>query len=76
MNKISNTIRPRPRKSEKLSADERAAFDRYIASFDTQYDAALDFGYSTVTLQNIVLRGSGKPGTVATIREKIKPFLK
>jgi predicted DNA-binding protein (UPF0251 family) len=75
MDKTSNTIRPRPKRSEKITPDEAAALSQYVASLDTQYDAALDLGVSRVTLTNILLRKSGKPSTVAVIREKIKPFL-
>lgn len=66
-----STNRPRPRRSVKLLPAEMKAFKEVIKSFATKYDAALFFGFSQVTLNNVLLRGSAKEATVLLIRSKI-----
>lgn len=61
----------RVKRSEKLLPDEKKAFDRKVDSFDTKRDAAEYFGFSTVTLDNILLRGSCKPNTKKLILQKL-----
>lgn len=67
----SMTNRPRPRRSVELLPDEVKAFKKKVDSFPTKYDAALFFGFSQVTLDNILMRKSGKESTITIIREKI-----
>ena len=62
----------RVRRSEKLTPDELTAFKAKAEEFDTKIDAADFFGFSTVTLDNVSLKGSGKPATIRTIREKLQ----
>ena len=61
----------RVRRSEKLTPTEKQAYDELVETFDTKIDAAEFFGFSVVTLDAVSLKGSGKPGTIAIIREKI-----
>lgn len=61
----------RVRRSEKLNPEEKKVFSKKVASFDTKRDAAEYFGFSTVTLDAVLLKGSGKPGTIELIRQKI-----
>lgn len=70
MEETTNT-RPRPRRSVKLMPDEMKALVKKVGSFDTKYDAALYFGFTQVTLDNILLRGSGREATISLIREKL-----
>lgn len=61
----------RNRRSEKLASKEHTAYKNKVASFDTKIDAAEFFGFTVTTLDAILLKGSGKPGSILTIREKI-----
>lgn len=63
--------RPRPRRSMDIEPELMKAFEKKVKSFPTKYDAALFFGFSQVTLDNVLLRKTGKERTVTTIREKI-----
>jgi len=67
---MSNT-KDRVRRSEKLKTAEHEAFKKKVEEFDTKIDAAEFFGFSTVTLDAIKLKGSGKPSTIETIRTKL-----
>ena len=67
-----STEKQRVRRSEKMTSSERNMFSRKVDSFDTKVDAAEYFGFSRVTLDNILLRGSGKAKTIELIREKLK----
>lgn len=67
----TTTTRPRPRRSVKLTRQEMTAFKGKITELGTKYDAALFFGFSQVTLDNVLMRGSAKESTVITIREKL-----
>ena len=66
----TETKRRRPRRSEKLTEADKNALLNKIEELGTKYDAAIFFGFSVVTLDNLLLRGSGKESTVKTIREK------
>ena len=61
----------RVRKSEKLTPELKKAFKEKVASFEVKVDAAEFFGVSTVTIDNIILRGSAKPATITTIKTKL-----
>lgn len=61
----------RQRRSVKLSSEEYRGFKKTVKSFETKVDAAEFFGFSLVTLDNILLKGSGKPKTIEIIRDKI-----
>ncbi len=62
----------RVRRSEKLTPEEHRQFKKHANSFDTKRDAAEYYGFSVVTLDAVLLKGSGKPTTVKTIREKLE----
>lgn len=66
---MTNAIRRR--RSERLTDSERELFSSWVASFDTKTDAKEALGVSIVTLDNVLLRGSGRPDTIAKIREHI-----
>jgi len=61
----------RPRQSEKLTSTEMKAFEKMVKSFPTKTDATEFFGFSRVTLRNVLIGGSGKPSTISIIRSKI-----
>lgn len=61
----------RKRKSESMTKDEVRAFNKWISSFPTKIDAAFALGVSRTTLDSLIFRGSGRPETIAAIREKI-----
>lgn len=65
------TSKQRVKRSEKLQPSEQKAFEKKVSSFDTKIDAAEYFGFSTVTLDAVLLKGSGKPRTIDTIRQKL-----
>lgn len=68
-------IRTRPRKSERLTVAEHEAFKKWVKSFHTKHDASLAFPFSKITLDAVLLKGSGKPDTCAAIRTLIRPYL-
>jgi len=68
---METAVKTRVRRSEKLTTTERKAYEKLVASFDTKVDAAEFLGFSTVTLDAVLLKGSGKPATIAIIRDKI-----
>lgn len=61
----------RVRRSEKLTAQEHRDFKKHANSFDTKVDASEYYGFSLITLDAVLLKGSGKPATVQTIRQKL-----
>lgn len=61
----------RKRRSEKMSKEEHKAFIKYIGSFETKSDAADSIGVSRTTLDNLIFKGSGKPETIRSIRERL-----
>lgn len=63
---------PRKRKSEKLSSEERKQFNKYVESFDVKTDCAEALNISRVTLDRMMFKGSGRPETIAIIREALK----
>lgn len=68
---METIAKTRVRRSEKLTAEEKKAYSRKVASFETKIDAADFFGFSKVTLDAVLLKGSGKPYTINLIREKL-----
>lgn len=62
----------RKRKSEKLTAEEKKQFNKYVDSFDTKLDCAEALHISRVTLDRLQSKGSGRPETIAIIREALK----
>jgi DNA-binding XRE family transcriptional regulator len=72
---MTNVTRERKRRSEKLTDLERKAFRQWIGTYETQEDAAEAFGFSRTTLVLVDTRGSGKPETVARVRQLIGPIL-
>ena len=68
---METTIKTRVRRSEKLTPTEKKAYSRAVAAFETKIDAAEFFGFSVVTLDAVLLKGSGKPHTINLIREKL-----
>lgn len=61
----------RKRRSEKMSKEEHRAFLKYVSQYPTKIDAAIAVGVSRVTLDAVLLKGSGKPETIQIIREKL-----
>jgi hypothetical protein len=61
----------RKRRSESLTPEEFRAFKKYLNTFPTKFDAALTIGISRPTLNLVIIRGSGHPDTIRTIREKL-----
>lgn len=62
-------IAQRQRRSEKLTPEEFKAFKKEVAAFDTKIDAAAAFGFSVVTLDAILLKGTGHPNSIKLIRQ-------
>ena len=69
---MENVIKPQ-RRSVKLSKEEYRDFKKAVKAFDTKIEAAEFFGFSLVTLDNVLLKGSGKPKTIEIIIEKLYP---
>lgn len=68
----NSTISVRVKRSEKMPFELREAFTKKVGSFDTLTDACEFFGFSRVTLNNLLSKGSGKPSTIELIKEKLK----
>ena len=68
---METITKTRVRRSEKLTAEEKKAYRRIVNAFETKIDAADFFGFSKVTLDAVLLKGSGKPHTINLIREKL-----
>lgn len=66
------TLTERKRKSERMTEEERKAFQQYVSSFPTKIDAAAAIGVSRQALDGILLRGSSKPEIIQTIRERLQ----
>lgn len=71
MEQVTTNIRTRPKRSEKLMPAEKKALAEKVIALGTKYDACLFFGITRPTLDNILLRGSGKEATIVSIREKL-----
>lgn len=70
--KMETRLKNRVLRSEKMTKEEKKSFDKMVESFDTKRDAAIFFGFSTITLDALLLKGSGKPGTISLVRDKLK----
>jgi hypothetical protein len=72
MNSGTAIIKTRVRRSEGLSPEEWREYKKKVDSFEIKLDAMEFFGFKTVnTLDNIYLKGTGHPSSIATIREKL-----
>lgn len=69
--KTATKKRVRVRRSEELTDELKKAFAEKVASFKLKTDAAEFFGITTVTIDNITLRGTAKPKTIIGIQKKI-----
>ena len=65
---ITTTERPRPRRSVELKPEEMTGLNKLIKKLGTKYDTALKLGITTVTLDNILLRGTGSESSIGKIR--------
>lgn len=54
-----------------MTKEEHRAFVKYVATFPTKLDAAFAVGVSRLTLDAVLLKGSGRPDTIQMIREKL-----
>jgi hypothetical protein len=61
----------RKRRSEQMTKEEHRAFIKWVHSFPTKIDVAYVLGVSRITIDSVLLKGSGKPETIHKIREKI-----
>jgi molybdenum cofactor biosynthesis enzyme MoaA len=66
----------RKKRSEQMTKEECRAFKKYVATFPTKIDAAFALGFSRITLDSVLLKGSGKPETIRLIREKLNDVLR
>jgi hypothetical protein len=67
----TTTERPRPRRSVELKPEEMSGLKKMINRLGTKYDTALKLGITTVTLDNILLRGTGSESSIGKIREAL-----
>jgi len=68
---MNNTISP-PKRSIKLSQDERKKLRSYCKGFDTEVNCALAIGIDRNVLARIRMVGSGSEHTVTKIREALQ----
>ena len=67
-----DAMRPRPRKTEKLSRVEFEALQKFIKMQPTKYDAQILIGISAPTMDAVLFKkGQGAPTTIAKIRAAI-----
>lgn len=62
----------RKRRSEALTPEEYSKFKKYVKSFSTKTDCMAALNTTMPTLDRIVLKGTGRPDSIAKIREAIK----
>lgn len=62
----------RVRKSEALTDQERADFTKWVDSQPTKIDAAETIGIHRVSLDRIMLAGSGSPENIERIRKVLQ----
>ncbi len=71
---METIIRPRRRRSEKLTKTEFEKFEEWVLAQPTLMDAYLTLGVSEPTLTTVRLKkGQGAPATIAKIRAVIFP---
>jgi hypothetical protein len=69
---MANTeMSARVKRSERMPIDIKTAFEKKVEEFDTLTDACEFFGFSRVTLNNLLTKGTGKPSTIGLIKEKL-----
>jgi len=64
-------IATRQKRSEKLTAQERKDFKRFIDGCGTINEAADQLELSRFTISDVKAKGTGRPDTIAKIRSKI-----
>lgn len=69
--KMNTTISP-PKRSIKLSQDEKKRLTRFYKSFPTEVDCALKIGIDRNVLARVRQVGSGSEHTVTKIREALQ----
>ena len=62
----------RVKKSVKLTSDELKAYKKWAAKQGTQIDAAAMLGVNRLTLNRVMLTGSGSQETINKIRKVIE----
>jgi hypothetical protein len=68
---MNNTITP-PKRSIKLSQDEKKALKNYCKTFQTEVDCALAIGIDRNVLARVRMIGSGSENTITKIRETLE----
>lgn len=68
---MNNTISP-PKRSIKLSQDEKKKLKNFCKTFDTEVNCALAIGIDRNVLARIRIIGSGSEHTVSKIREALQ----
>lgn len=63
--------KPRQKRTEKMTASERAAFRKWLRSQDTKIDASEILQISLPTIDRIIALGQGRPSSIAKIRKAI-----
>jgi hypothetical protein len=61
--------KPRKRKSEQMTPEERRAFRKWVGEQPTKIDAAAALPVSIGTLDRLLILGSGSPETIQKVRE-------
>lgn len=64
-------IHERKRKSEKLTAAEAKALQKFVSSCGTAIDAAASIGIHRNTLDLVLIKGAGSPDTIQKIRNRL-----
>jgi hypothetical protein len=68
---MNTTINP-PKRSIKLSQDEKKALKNFCKTFQTEVDCALAIGIDRNVLARVRQLGSGSEITISRIRETLK----
>lgn len=61
----------RVKRSEEMTREEFVAFLKWVNRFPTKVDCSEALDVTRMTLDNLINKGSGKPETIAKIREQI-----
>jgi hypothetical protein len=68
--KMNTTINP-PKRSIKLSKEEKKALKNFCKTFQTEVDCALSIGIDRNVLSRVRMLGSGSEHTISKIRESL-----
>ena len=65
----------RNKRSEEMTKEEFISFLKWVNRFPTKVDASEALGVTRITLDNLINKSSGKPETIAKVRNEISQLV-